>query len=154
MKSLLQTSWLFTRAKSNISPDDGGIHYTIEPLTIQDGNGFIETTRVVWGATIEGNARSILSTVEGEEASGSPLNKTQEAMKFLRVELANGPVPAREVLEHARRDFGFNERLLQHARERLGVVATKAGFQGAWIWSLPGVLAMPKELDVAMPRRS
>jgi hypothetical protein len=143
---------VFTRAKSNISPDDGGIHYTIEAVMIPDG---IETTRVVWGETIEGNARSILSTVEGDEASGTPLNKIQEAMKFLRVELANGPMPARELLERARRDFAIHERLLRRAGERIGVVVTKAGFQGAWVWSYPlapGALTSRPMLDVAVPR--
>ena len=36
---------VFTRAKSNISEDEGGLHYTIEPLTIPAGSGEMQTTR-------------------------------------------------------------------------------------------------------------
>jgi hypothetical protein len=74
-------------------------------------------------------AFSILFSVEGEEPNNTPLNKIQEAMKFLRIELANGPAPAR--------DFAINERSLQRARERMVITATKAGYQGAWVWSYP-----------------
>jgi hypothetical protein len=44
-------------------------------------------------------------------------------------------VPARELIERAKRDFGINERSLQRAREKMGIVVTKAGYQGAWVWS-------------------
>jgi putative DNA primase/helicase len=136
---------VFTRAKSNISADDGGLHYTIEAGTINGGNGLpIQTTRVVWGTAVQGSAKSILNEVEGEEAERKPLNRVEEAEHFLRAELANGPVPARDLIERAKRDLAMNERSLQRARERLGIVATKAGYQGAWVWSYR--LAMPSPL--------
>jgi hypothetical protein len=126
---------VFTRAKSNISEDEGGLHYTIEPLNIPTRNGEMQTTRVVWGDSIRGNARAILSSIEGDAEGRKPLNRVEEAAQFLRAELANGPVPARELIERAKRDLGVNERSLQRARERLGIEATKTGFQGAWVWS-------------------
>jgi hypothetical protein len=55
----------------------------------------------------------------------------------LRAEVEYGSVPARDIIERAKREFGINERLLQQAREKMGVVATKAGYQDAWIWSFP-----------------
>ena len=125
---------VFTRAKSNISIDTGGIHYTIEAVTLPSALGVIETTRVVWGAALEGNARSILASVEGD-AEYKTVNRTEEAERFLLAELAKGPVAARELMDRAKQDFGMNERALQRARERLGIVARKAGFHGVWMWS-------------------
>ncbi len=127
---------VFTRAKSNISADDGGLHYTIQAGSINGANGLpIQTTRVVWGTAVQGSAKSILNEVEGEEAERKPLNRVEEAEHFLKAELANGPVPARDLIDRAKRDLAVNERSLQRARERLGIVATKAGYQGAWVWS-------------------
>ena len=135
---------VFTRAKSNISADDGGLHYTIEAGTINGANGLpIQTTRVVWGTAVQGSAKSILNEVEGEEAERKPLNRVEEAEHFLKAELANGPVPARDLIERAKRDLAMNERSLQRARERLGIVATKAGYQGAWVWSYRLALPSP-----------
>ncbi|MEI9979372.1 MAG: AAA family ATPase [Edaphobacter sp.] len=127
---------VFTRAKSNISLDGGGFHYTIQELGVRDHSGRnINTTRVVWGDAMQGNARSILSSVEGQNDEFKPINRVEEAMQFLRTEIARGPVPARDLIERAKRDFGINERSLQRAREKMGIVATKAGYQGAWVWS-------------------
>jgi putative DNA primase/helicase len=52
---------VFTRAKSNISIDDGGFNYTIQEVTLPSG---IKTTRILWGIAIDGSARNILVTVE------------------------------------------------------------------------------------------
>jgi hypothetical protein len=38
-------------------------------------------------------------------------------------------------IQRAKHDFGINERSLQRAREKMGIVATKAGYQGAWVRS-------------------
>ena len=58
---------VFTRAKSNISLDGGGFHYTIQETGVPDRIGnIIKATRVVWGDAVEGNARSILLVIEGE----------------------------------------------------------------------------------------
>jgi hypothetical protein len=127
---------VFTRAKSNISLDGGGFHYTIQETGVRDRTGnIINATRVVWGSAVEGNARSILSGIEGEGNENKPINRVEEAMQFLQAEIAHGPIPARELIERAKRDFGINERSLQRAREKMGIVATKAGYQGAWVWS-------------------
>jgi hypothetical protein len=91
----------------------------------------------VWGDRIEGNARTILSSVEADGEENEPVNRVEEAMRFLQAEVANGPVPARDIIERAKRDFGINERSLQRAREKMGIAATKAGYQGAWSYA-PG----------------
>lgn len=134
---------VFTRAKSNISKDDGGLYYTIQQVNVPSQAGMLEATRVVWGSAIQGNAREILSSVEGEEGERKPINRVEEAVHFLQTEVANGPVPARDLIERAKRDFGINERSLQRARDRMDIVATKSGFQGAWVWSYRLAIASP-----------
>ncbi len=55
---------VLARAKSNISIDDGGVTYFIEPCSLDSG---IQTTRVAWGEKVEGSARDILGAVEAPQ---------------------------------------------------------------------------------------
>jgi putative DNA primase/helicase len=123
---------VFTRAKSNNSADTGGFGYTIEAIMLPGG---IEATRIVWGESLEGSSRSILSEIEGEanEESG----QLGAAKQFLINTLRNGPTPSKELLEHAREGFGVSAVTLRRAQKELGIVATKATFAGGWNWSLP-----------------
>jgi hypothetical protein len=75
----------------------------------------------------------------------------EEAIAFLRAEIEHGPIPARDLVERAKRDFGINERSLQRAREKMGIGATKAGYQGAWVWSYrPSVIWLKTPESLAM----
>lgn len=94
-------------------------------------------TRIVWGEALEGNARDILESVEGNETNTKPINMQNEATRFLHTELKDGPVPARDLIERARKDFRLTERTLQRAKDKLGIVVTKSGFHGGWVWSYP-----------------
>jgi hypothetical protein len=123
---------VFTRAKSNNSIDTGGFSYGIEALTLQRG---IVATRVVWGEALEGSSRSILAQVEGE-GEHPPINQQEHAKRFLVEQLKAGPVRARDVVDAAI-TVGLTERTLQRAKEKLGITATKSGYQGAWVWSFP-----------------
>jgi hypothetical protein len=55
----------------------------------------------------------------------------------LHEELKNGPRPVRELIELAKNQVNLSERTLQRAKERLGIVATKAGFGDGWVWQYP-----------------
>jgi putative DNA primase/helicase len=128
--------YVFTRAKSNIPLDGCGFHYTISGQAFATVLATSSTPPALCGVNAgEGNARSILSGIEGEDNVNKPINRVEEAMRFLRAEIEHGPAPARELIERAKRDFGINERSLQRAREKMGIVATKVGYQGAWVWS-------------------
>ncbi len=133
---------IFTRSKSNISIDTGGFAYTIEAQTLPSG---VTTTRIVWCEALEGNAREILESVEGSEGNTKPINMQNEAMSFLHAELKDGPVPARDLLARAKKDFGLTERTLQRAKDKLGIVVTKSGFYGGWVWSYPFTFARDGE---------
>jgi putative DNA primase/helicase len=58
---------------------------------------------------------------------------------FLHAELKDGPVQARDLLMRAKKDFGLTERTLQCAKDKLGIVVTKSGFNGGWVWGYPFV---------------
>jgi putative DNA primase/helicase len=132
---------IFTRSKSNISIDTGGFAYSIEALTLPSG---VLATRIVWGEALEGNARDILASVEVSDGNTKPINMQQEAAKFLHAELKDGPVPARDLLAKAKKDFGLTERTLQRAKDKLGIVVTKSGFHGGWVWSYPFAFGLEK----------
>jgi hypothetical protein len=62
-------------------------------------------------------------------------------VEFLSDVLANGPVPARDIIQNAE-DAGIAEKTLRRVKKRLGVVAYRegeAGQRGAgrWLWKLP-----------------
>ncbi|CAK9253597.1 unnamed protein product [Sphagnum jensenii] len=54
---------IFCRAKSNIGADDGGFHYELQQLELPNHRGLI-TSRVCWGAPVEGTARELLAEDE------------------------------------------------------------------------------------------
>jgi putative DNA primase/helicase len=129
---------VFTRAKSNISADNGGFHYTIEQVPVRSNKGvMLQTTRVVWGTVIEGTARSILSTVEGDDSQHHG-KKMDEARAFLSHILANGPVAVTQVKNQAML-AGIASVTLQRAKESLNVQSskTKGNLMGSWDWFLP-----------------
>ncbi len=59
-----------------------------------------------------------------------------EAKEFLTVELGNGHVPVKDLLNRAI-DVGLSEKTLRRAKKQLGVRATKGGYQGEWVWAFP-----------------
>lgn len=127
---------VLARAKSNISDDQGGVSYTVEPCTVGDG---IETTRVVWGDRIEGSARDILAEVEN---TGDDEKKTEfeEACDFLRDILEAGPVPSKQIKSDAS-EAGLSWATVRRAQKAIGAVAIKEGSPGSdekqqWVWRL------------------
>ena len=124
---------VFTRAKSNNSIDTGGFSYTIEALTLHHG---IVATRVVWGEPLEGSSRSILSEIEGETADDSS-SKLAQAKSFLIQALRSGPVPSKELFEHARETHGITNDTLRRAQKSLSIDPRKLAMNGGWVWELP-----------------
>jgi hypothetical protein len=102
--------------------------------------------RIVWdGAT--GHTAADLLRVRRDDPDDQPTARS-EAAEVLRVILADGPLPAREVKQLAR-DAGIAERTLDRAREEIGAVTRHEGFgKGSrWLWSLPD----PNPIDASEP---
>jgi hypothetical protein len=91
---------------------------------------------VVWGTTIQGNAREILAEAEQTEDQAGESSALDEALEFLRSTLASGPVHAKELFREAR-DAGHAERTLKRAKQALGVLSIKGSMSGKWTWEMP-----------------
>ncbi|KAB0773153.1 AAA family ATPase [Pseudomonas aeruginosa] len=121
---------VLARAKSNISDDQGGVGYRVEPCTVGDG---LETTRVLWGDRIEGSARDILAEVERVEEGGR--GEREDAEHFLLNLLADGPVPATQIKADAA-GAGHAWRTVERAKKALRIEAVKAGVKEGWVWRI------------------
>jgi putative DNA primase/helicase len=124
---------VFTRAKSNNGIDTGGFSYTIEALTLAGG---IVTTRALWGESLEGSSRSILSEIEGDSADEGS-SKLNQAKAFLLDKLKNGFMPQKELFEHAREIQGITDGTMRRAGKALSIVPRKLAMNGGWVWELP-----------------
>jgi len=88
------------RAKSNIGPDDGGFAYDLLNEELYSHPGVI-ISRIRWGAVLEGTARDLLADAEGRDE-----DEAGDVVSFLHELLADGPMPSREVMRHAK-EAGF-----------------------------------------------
>lgn len=125
---------VFTRAKSNYSPDTGGFNYSIEVLALR---GEITATHIVWGEPLEGSSRAILASIEGDGHEDG--EKMRGAKQFLIEMLSNGPAPSKELLKQAREAHGITEDTLRRAYKQIGTKPIRVGFgtNGTWMWALP-----------------
>lgn len=121
---------VLARAKSNISDDQGGVGYVVEPCTVGEG---IETTRVLWGDRIEGSARDILAEVERLEDEEH--SEKEDAEQFLVSLLADGSVPVKQIKADAA-GAGHAWRTVERAKKSLGIEAVKVGVKEGWVWRL------------------
>lgn len=125
---------VLARAKSNISIDDGGVTYFIEPASLDCG---IQTTRVAWGEKVEGSARDILGAVETSQTDDDedPVRDIDDALRRL---LRDGPVNGKKA-KSVMSESGYTDKQIRGARERLGVCAVRDGFgtDMKTFWSLP-----------------
>jgi len=134
---------ILARAKNNLGPDAGGFTYDLEPLELPDHPG-VHTTRVRWGAPLEGTARVLLGKAESVDDPDEH-SALQEAKDFLTELLAHGPLPAKQIKREAD-EAGHAERTIKRAKAVLGIKARKAGMKDPWLWQLPheGGQDMPK----------
>lgn len=81
-------------------------------------------------------------SIEGDTVSGDlEMSRDVRISDFLADILKDGPRGAAEIIATAE-SAGFTERTLQRAADRLGVVKSKAGFLGGWLWALPNTALM------------
>jgi hypothetical protein len=65
-------------------------------------------------------------------------SRLEQAMLWLSEKLADGPMPAAEIMDAATH-AGHSAATLRRARERLGIVVVREGFGpgGRWLWRAP-----------------
>lgn len=108
-------------AKSNIGQDNGGVHYHLEQVTLNNG---INASKVVWGEVLEGNATDILNDLEQPEGDQRENNEPSEVLKEL---LIHGKMLLGDV-KQLMKNNGFTDKQLRTARKKLGVKSIREGF--------------------------
>lgn len=116
--------------KNNLAKPSKSLMFTLEEAE----NGAV---RVNWLGDSEVSAKDLLATPQDQEHADA----RSEAIEFLNDVLADGPVPARDVIQSAE-DAGIAEKTLRRAQKVLGVAPyreSEAGKRGAgrWLWKLP-----------------
>ncbi|WP_263355415.1 hypothetical protein, partial [Acidicapsa acidisoli] len=62
---------------------------------------------------------------------------------FLLETLRNGPVPSKELLEHARETRDIKRDTLIRAQKALSITSRKLAMNGGWVWELPVAFKLP-----------
>ena len=119
---------LFLPVKNNLAEDETGLAFEIESTTTP-----VPTSRVMWES--EPVSISADEAVRGP-ASADERSDFEDAKRFLRGVLADGPVKSRQIRADAQ-DAGHAWRTIERAQRALGVDAYKDGMRGGWWWRLP-----------------
>jgi hypothetical protein len=122
---------LFLPVKNNLAPLGNGLAFRLEQRIVDKG---IVASAIAWESSpVTVSADEALRAAEDTERSPRALD---EAVDFLAEKLASGPVPVREVEEHARA-LGISKRTIERARKVLDVRAVKTDFERGWSLVLP-----------------
>src|SRR5829696_4685746 len=116
--------------KNNLAKPPKSLMFTLEEA---EGGA----VRVNWLGESEVSAKDLLATPQDHEHADA----RSEAVEFLNDVLANGPMPASDIIRNAE-DASIAEKTLRRAKKLLGVMAYRegeAGKRGAgrWLWKLP-----------------
>ena len=111
-------------SKNNLSEPTPSLIFGVAS---SDANG---AARVEWHGESSLNATELMrAPLEEEEKSA-----LEEALEFLKDELSEGPMAAKQVKLNAKRE-GVSERTLNRAKARLKVRSTKEAY--GWTWTMP-----------------
>ena len=122
---------LFLPVKNNLGDDRTGYAFRLEAHTLPDG---IETSRIAWEPDVVTMSADEAMAASDEE-EGSAL---ADAKGFLRMLLAEGPVPAKQVRREAD-EAGHAWTTVRRAQVALGDEAIRRGGlgkAGVWVWQL------------------
>lgn len=127
------TRRVLARAKSNIAPDDGGVAYSLDLVTISSG---IAATHAVWDGIIEGTAREILGNVEiDEENDGGARDDLQQMLVDIITD-AGGSMTTKALMAEVR-DSGHSWDAAKRLKKSMGIESKKLSMGGPWMWFLP-----------------
>ena len=122
------TARVLAHFKSNYGPLAPSLRYRLDSIVLDDGT---HTARLREDGVSHHAARDLL-----EVPSGEARTERDEAMDFLRSELADGPRAVKEIRKAAD-GAGVSFRTLERAKKALAVKPHKDGLHGGWSWALP-----------------
>ncbi|MDQ2820823.1 MAG: AAA family ATPase [Pseudomonadota bacterium] len=131
------TRRVLARAKSNIAPDDGGVAYSLDLVTIEGG---IAATRAVWDGIIEGTAREILGGVEHDDNDEDADSRRDLERMLVDLLTENGGKMPAKLVKAEVSDAGYSWTAANRAKEKAGIESAKekGTTKGGWTWFLPG----------------
>ncbi len=133
---------IVARAKSNISPDDGGFLFHLEQSQVKKG---IWAQGISWGCAITGSALALLNDAEGVESKIDEEKSARDnAADFLCEALKDGARPSKEIDAEAK-EAGISNASLRRARGKLNVRSVKSAMTGGWMLQLPKALNTPED---------
>ena len=122
----------FIRVKSNVGPKGGGFEYELQHTWLENHRN-IETSHVVWGKQIRGDAEMLVASYESRK--GPSESAVKAASKFLEKLLNKNPILHSAIMAQAQRN-GHSESSIRRAKKELNVKSIKQS-DGTWFWSLP-----------------
>ena len=137
---------LFVNAKNNLGPDQGnGLAFRVVPKTLESG---IETSCLEWEKELVNmTANEALVALGAGAGDSNGYSAMNEAKDFLLDILADGPMLASQV-EASAKVAGHSKQTIRRAREELGILVDKEGYQGPSIWSTPSkMFKNPKDVQ-------
>ena len=137
---------IVARAKSNISPDDGGFTFHLKQTEVTPR---ISAQGITWGGAITGSALSLLNCAEGVHADpGGDGSVNHDAVDVLTELLRHGPLSWAAINEQAKA-AGFSPKQMRTAKDKLGACSVKSAMTGGWDWSLAKKPISPEGARVA-----
>lgn len=141
---------IVARAKSNISPDDGGFTFHLKQIDIMPG---ISAQGITWGGAISGSALALLNDAEGVDAeSGGDGSTNHDAVGVLSELLRDGQLSCASINEQAKA-AGFSPKQMRTAKDKLGARSVKSAMTGGWYWSLTKMPDYPEGAQVAQSQK-
>ncbi len=122
-----ETRRIMAPHKSNLAEKPPSLVYRIVTA------GLYNTARIEWLGTSEYDANALAA----DASTPHEKSELEEAKAFLRDELSDGPMWAKQVFKDAT-DAGVKDMTLRRAKSALGVKSEKIGTEG-WQWRLPHV---------------
>jgi putative DNA primase/helicase len=122
----------FVSSGGNLGKPVDGLRFTIDSKFVTADDVTVTGSFVVWGDAIETTADEAYAAIDANAKGDSAVD---EAMDFLKEELAAGPCDSAKVYWNARA-AGHAEKTLKRAIKRLGVVSSKNGMAGGWTMRL------------------
>jgi putative DNA primase/helicase len=139
---------LFLQVKNNIAPKQKGLAFRCLQTLVDDG---IVASIVDWESEYVTQSADEALTATEKRSGADTVSAKEQAIEFLRTELAAGPVAVKDIereavaagLHEDGKPIGQNKPL-RDARKALGVNATKGGFGTAgWFWAPPDAPLVP-----------